>query len=534
MTLIDWCASKFNTQGYWINEHGMWNHDLSLVNHDLHSGTNIMLNSNMAFTLSPSRFYPIATIFTFYIENQKYHAEENMTWRSWCLSKYNTTNYYEIENGTDDYIYEVAENIYSVEQVRNCSTGNTIINGIEVAPDDPIEAITYELNRSVTLPVIKNFTINGTSYEYIVGMNLSLWCDSKFNIDEFYLNENGIWTQDGFMYNKTYTINNNITITEGLNIQLENYLDDANTGIFYINNTAFEYPININWKTWANTNPDFIIEDEYIKYSNKYLAYKIISNIIEIVFNEDTIQNGYNYVLSETLPFVPEPPADINFTLTLPNVENNQTLTIKENTTWNTFVNSEAGQDMGLTIDENDYVIIDSPIPYSATILSYIYYLVDMENNKIRKNDIILPQNYQFIYEEPEPQPITITKDNFAQYFYSDTLVNSEGAGGDMFYWKENSIIANTDSSMGSNEMYWEPLQNISSLQFTTTLLSSDSLNITISYTDLEETVIEDWGTKEILNIVANSNITFNSYHSRPFTAIGQDGITISNIIITL
>ena len=306
MTLIEWCASEFNTQGYWINEHGMWNYDLSLVNHDLHSGTNIILNSNMVFTLNPSRFYPIATIFTFYIENQKYHAEENMTWRNWCLSKYNTTNYYEIENGTDDYIYEVAENIYSVEQVRNCLTGNTIIHGVEVAPDDPIEAITYELNKSVTLPVIKNFTINGTSYEYIVGMNLSLWCDSKFNIDEFYLNENGIWTQDGFMYNKTYSTNNNITISEGLNIQLENYLDDANTGIFYINNTAFEYPININWETWATTNPDFIIEGQYIKYSNKYLAYKIISNIIEIVFNEDTIQNGYNYILSETLPIIPE------------------------------------------------------------------------------------------------------------------------------------------------------------------------------------------------------------------------------------
>lgn len=235
----------------------------------------------------------------------------------------------------------------------------------------------------------------------------------------------------------------------------------------------------------------------------------------------------------------------INFNIAYPD-DSNLNLSVGENTTWENFINSS---NTDLEIDNEGYVITNSSVsPISTysltrTINYYSYNLIDQNQNKVSKNDIISNQNYSFTYIE---RVIDITQDNYMDYFTTTNLSEYDLASDGQWYWNNNNINNQGSELGGLENLEFISKLKINKLQFNYINIHNYSQSDSGGFLDprfslgslyINNELIEELPNNNerqytLNNINLNDKISFEGITEIAFTPFPIGEVTISNIKI--
>ena len=175
MTWGQWIMSGYNTSGCYIKNITVMvgdNRPLLLNGVNVVNTDKVKANASYTYQEGPA-------MISFTIDGREYQAEEGMIWDSWCSSKYNPDEQYRVYD--DQSVYEYEDNlvedynhatkfssyVWSEEDVDYIKCGQLIVSGASYITKEKIPENT--------------FSVNGTFYEYSVGMTWGEFIESYYH-----------------------------------------------------------------------------------------------------------------------------------------------------------------------------------------------------------------------------------------------------------------------------------------------------------------------------------------------------------------
>ena len=266
---------------------------------------------------------PKKEVISFFIGENEYSADYEMTWEDWISSDYNT-----IQLTIDNDV--VCSPIATL--TRN---SNNVLKNYYV-----IDNAEYGFT-----PILLSFSIGESVYQSEIGMTWSQWVNSEYN-DNISIIDNFVYTQNGVI---TYN-NNNILKTETI-------IEDVDYSI--VSTLSFELKVNENgynhcraennmtWAQWIASDYNYLSVLTLNGYTavNNYYIHKFNTN--EFVQTSDTIVSGQSYRYKNE---------HITFTI------DNTSYTAESGMTWLQWVNSP--------FNINNCTILNNNIMYSNGLIA--------------------------------------------------------------------------------------------------------------------------------------------------------------------